>query len=193
MRGSRTAAPLFFFSILACSTPPAPVPSGPPPEWKLASASMATGDTFQGTANGGQISLRIQGHHASGPRANLDVGRGFVRGTGNSGRTIQVTIQENRSTGLVGSVPFSCIVDINPDGSAHVTGAMGAGNADYTLSPTMINGRIGVVVYQLNWNGERYQGQMVPGGTGFLQLPAVMATWSDVEAATLLSLMLMGA
>jgi hypothetical protein len=154
---------------------------------------MATGDTFRGNANGGQISLRIQDHRATGPSANLTVGRGVVRGTGNSGRTIQVTIQENRSTGLVGSVPFRCNVDINPDGSAHVTGTMGAGGADYTLSPTAINGRIGVVVYHLNWGGERYEGQMVPGGYGFLQLPAVMATWSDVEAATFLSLMLMGA
>ena len=193
MRVLRTTVPLVFFAVLACATPPAAVPSGPPPDWKLASASMATGDTLRGNANGGQISLRIQDNRATGPAANLSVGRGFVRGTGNSGRTIQVTIQETRSTGLVGSVPFSCIVETNPDGSAHVTGTMGAGGADYTLSPTAINGRIGVVVYHLNWNGERYEGQMVPGGYGFLQLPAVMATWSDVEAATFLSLVLMGA
>lgn len=193
MRVSRTTAPFLFVAVMACATASAPVPSGPPPDWKLASASMGTGDSLQGTANGGQISLRIQDDRATGPRANFTVGRGFVRGTGNSGRTIQVTIQENKSTGLVGGVPFSCIVEINPDGSAHVTGAMGAGGADYTLSPTAINGRIGVVVYHLNWNGERYEGQMVPGGYGFLQLPAVMATWSDVEAATFLSLVLMGA
>ena len=193
MRVSRIAAPAFLLALVGCATPSEPIPSGPPPDWKLASASMATGDNFQGNASGGQISVRIQGHHASGPRANLDVGRGFVRGTGNSGRTIQVTIQENKSTGQVGSVPFSCLVEINPDGSAHITGAMGAGNADFILSPKVINGRIGVVVYNLNWTGEKYEGQMMPGGFGFLQIPAVMATWSDVEAATFLSLMLMGA
>src|SRR5208283_1471669 len=133
------------------------------------------------------------GHSVTGPRANLDVGRGVIRGTGNSGRTVQVTIQENKATGLVGSVPFSCLVEINPDGSAHITGAMGAGNTDYVISPKAINGRIGVVVYNLNWTGEKYEGQMMPGSYGFLQIPAVMATWSDLEAATFLSLILMGA
>jgi hypothetical protein len=34
---------------------------------------------------------------------------------------------------------------------------------------------------------------MVPGGLGFLKLPAAMASWSDVEAATVVSLLLMGA
>lgn len=192
MRVSSVPASLLSLTILACASP-APVPSGPPPDWKLASASMAVGNNLQGTANGGQISLTVQGHSVTGPRANLDVGRGFIRGTGSSGRTVQVTIKENKSEGLVGSVPFSCIVDINPDGSAHVVGAMGLGNTDYILSPKAIQGRIGVVVYQLNWNGERYEGQMVPGGYGFLQLPAVMATWSDVEVATFVSLVLMGA
>jgi hypothetical protein len=192
MRVSHIAAQSLVLVTMACATP-APVPSGPPPDWKLASASMATGNNLQGTASGGQISITIQGHNASGPRANLDVGRGVIRGTGNSGRTVQVTMKENKSEGLVGSVPFSCIVDINPDGSAHITGAMGAGNADFILSPKAINGRIGIVAYQLSWTGEKYEGQMMPGGYGFLQLPAVMATWTDVEAATFLSLMLMGA
>jgi hypothetical protein len=192
MRVPAITAPSIFLTMLACATPE-PVPSGPPPDWKLASASMAVGDNLQGTANGSQISLRIQGHNVTGPRASLDVGRGVVRGTGNSGRTIQVTIKENKAEGLVGGIPFSCIVDTNPDGSAHIVGAMGAGNADYILSPKAINGRIGVVVYQLNWNGEKYEGQMVPGGYGFLQLPAVLATWSDVEVAAFLSLVLMGA
>ncbi len=191
MRVSRIAP--FFLAVTACATPPEPVPSGPPPNWKLASVSMSTGNNLQGTANGGQISLTILGHSVTGPRANLDVGRGVIRGTGNSGRTVQVTIQENKATGLVGSVPFSCLVEINPDGSAHITGAMGAGNTDYIISPKAIHGRIGVVTYNLTWTGEKYEGQMVPGAYGYLQIPAVMATWSDLEAATFLSLILMGA
>ena len=193
MRVSRIAAPAFLLALVGCATPSEPIPTGPPPDWKLASASMATGNNLQGTANGGQISLTIVGHSATGPRANLDVGRGVVRGTGNSGRTVQVTMKDSKAEGLVGSVPFSCLVDINPDGSAHMTGAMGVGNTDFILSPKGINGRIGVVVYNLTWTGEKYEGQMMPGGYGYLQLPAVMATWSDVEVATFVSLMLMGA
>jgi hypothetical protein len=194
MRVLGIAVPTLCLAVLACSTPQ-PVPSGPPPDWKLASASMATGDRLQGTggANGGQISLTISGHNITGPVASLYSSPTKIRGTGNSGRSVDVSINGNKSTGLVGNIPFSCIVDIQPDGSAHITGAMGVGNTDYIISPKAINGRVGVITYNLNWTGEKYEGQMMPGGYGYLQLPAVMATWGDVEAATALSLILMGA
>jgi hypothetical protein len=181
--------------VLGCATPSAPTPSGPPPDWKLASASVAVGNNFQGTGGngGGQISLTMSGHSINGPVASLYSSSTKVRGTGNSGRSVDVTIVGNKANGLVGSIPFSCIVEIQPDGSAHITGAMGVGNTDYVISPKAINGRVGVVTYNLAWNGEKYEGQMVPGGYGYLQLPVVMATWGDVEAATVLSLILMGA
>ena len=193
MRVSHLVAPLSCFALLACATPPPAMPAGPPPDWKLASASMSTGNDLQGVANGGQISNSISGRSLSGPVASLSVTGGHVRGTGNSGRTVDVGITGNKAEGQVGTTPFSAIVDINPDGSAHIVGAMGIGNSDWTLSPKVINGRIGAVTYNLQWNGNKYEGQMVPGGYGFLQLPAVMATWSDVEVATVLSLILMGA
>jgi len=180
--------------LSACATTTSePAVVGPPPVWKLASASMSTGNVIQGTASGGQISLKIEGHSATGPRASIQVSSGSIRGTGASGRTVQVTINGNGATGLVGGSPFSCNVDIQPDGSAHITGTMGTGSADYILSPSAINGRVGVVTYKLTWNGEKYEGTMVPGNYGYLQLPALLATWSDVEVATFLSLVLMGA
>jgi hypothetical protein len=195
MRISRVAAPLSCFALLACATPTAPVPSGPPPDWKLASASMATGNVFQGNANGGQLSLTIQGRSINGPVTSLDVSGGHIRGTGSSGRSIDVSFKANKGEGLVGTTPFSCIVDSNPDGSAHITGAMGAGNTDFILSPKVINGRIGIVTYNLAWNPDKaeYEGQMMPGGYGFLELPAVMASWGDTEAACTIALLLMGA
>jgi hypothetical protein len=195
MRISRVAAPLSCLAMLACATPSAPVPSGPPPDWKLASVSMATGNVFQGNANGGQLSLSIQGRSINGPVTSLNVSGGHIRGTGSSGRSIDVSFTGNKGQGLVGASLFSCIVDSNPDGSAHITGAMGAGNTDYILSPKAINGRIGIITYNLTWNPDKaeYEGQMMPGGYGFLEIPAVMAGWSDVEAACTISLILMGA
>jgi hypothetical protein len=195
MRHLMFASLLLCLVALACTTPSAPVPAGPPPEWKLASASVGTGNNLQGTGGngGGQISLTISGHSISGPTASLFSSSTKIRGKGNSGRSVDVTIVGNKATGLVGNIPFSCTVDLQPDGSAHITGAMGVGNTDYVLSPKAIDGRIGVVSYRLVWNGEKYEGQMVPGGYGYLQLPAVMATWGDVESATVLSLVLMGA
>jgi hypothetical protein len=195
MRASRVAAPLFCLVALACSTPPPPVPSGPPPDWKLASVSMSTGDQFQGTVSGGQLSLTIQGRSITGPVTSLDVSGGHVRGTGSSGRSIDVSFKGNKGEGLVGTSLFSCIVNPQPDGSAHITGAMGAGNTDFILSPREITGRIGIVSYQLNWNPakQQYEGQMMPGGYGFLDLPVSMARWTDVEASCTLALLLMGA
>jgi hypothetical protein len=195
MRASSFAAPLLGLTLVACATTSAPVPSGPPPDWKLASASMAAGSDFQGTVNGGQLSLHFGRRSISGPVTSLDVSGGHVRGTGSSGRSIDVSFKGNKGEGLVGTILFSCIVDVQPDGSAHITGAMGAGNTDYILSPAAINGRIGVVSYNLNWNPQKqqYEGQMEPGGYGFLQIPAEMATWTDTEAACTLSLLLMGA
>ena len=198
MRASRLAA-LSCLALLACATPasaPAPIapaPSATPAGWKLFSVSGSTGNTFQGTAAGGQLSLTIQGRSISGPVTSLDVTGGHVRGTGSSGKSIDVGIKGNQAEGLVGMTLFSCIVNINPDGSAHVVGAMNGGNTDFILSPTAINGRIGTVVYQLGWNGTQYEGPMVPGGLGFLKLPVTMTAWSDVEAATVLSLLLSGA
>jgi hypothetical protein len=196
MRASRVAAPLFCFALVACATTPsAPAPTAPPPNWKLATVSPSTGSQFQGTVNGGQLSLTISGRSISGPVTSLDVSGGHVRGTGSSGRSIDVSFKDNKAEGTVGSSPFSCIVTVEPDGSAHITGAMGAGNTDFILSPSQITGRIGVIKYQLAWDQptDKYQGQMEPGGYGFLQLPVSMSYWTDTEFACTLALLLMGA
>ena len=198
MRASRIPVALSCLAM-ACATPetppvaaPAPAPSVQPPNWKLFSVSPGTGNTLQATAGGGQLTALIQGRNVSGPVTNLDVTPGHVRGVGASGRSVDVGIKGNKAEGLVGMTLFSCVVDILPDGSAHITGVMGPGLTDYTLSPQTINGHIGVAVYQLSWNGSQYQGPMEPGGLGVVKLPAAMAGWSDVEAATVLSLLLMG-
>lgn len=191
MRFSQACVAFSCLGLLACATTTAPEPSGPPPDWKLASASMSTGNTLQATGpTGGQFTMLVDGHDLNGPTAHLFAGGGAIRGTGPSGKTVQVTVKGNRADGVVGNILFSCVVDLNPDGSAHVTGAMGAGNSDFIISPKQITGRIGGIVYNLTWTGSRYEGQMMPGGTAFLALPAVMATWSPVEVATLLSVLL---
>ncbi len=194
MRISHLAASLSCLGLLACATSQSAMPVGPPPNWTLASASMATGNDFQGNgALGGQVTDAIVGRSVNGPTASLDITPTHVRGTGNSGRSVDVTIKGNKAEGLVGTTPFSAIIEINPDGSAHIVGDMGIGNSDWTLSPKAINGRIGPAVYSLTWNGSKYEGQMVPGGYAYIQLPAVMATWSPAEVCTVLSLLLMGA
>jgi hypothetical protein len=187
---SRLGCALSLLLAVACATASAP-PSGPPPDWRLASASMSTGNTFQGVGGtGGQISAVVAGNDISSANINLAVGASYVRGQGNSG-SVNVTITGNRADGSVRGLPFSCIVETNPDGSVHVTGAMGRGNTDFILSPKEFVGRVGMITYSLTWNGTRYQGSTMPGGSAWMQLPAVMATWGDVQVATVLSILLL--
>ena len=86
MRASSFAAPLFCLTLVACATPSAPVPSGPPPDWKLASVSMATGNNFQGTASGGQLSLTISQRSINGPVTSLSVTGGHATARHDGGR-----------------------------------------------------------------------------------------------------------
>jgi hypothetical protein len=190
MRCLFAAAPLSFVVLAACATTET-APSGPPPEWRFASASMSIGNTLQGTGgSGGQVSVQIDGRNLTGPTTKLFVGGGAIRGTSNIGKTVQVTIQGEKAQGIVANSAFTCIVATNPDGSARVTGLMGARNTDFTISPKEINGRVSGVTYNLAWTGERYEGRMDPGGAAFLSLPAVMATWTNTEVACVLSILL---
>jgi hypothetical protein len=198
MRASRIPVALSCLAM-ACATPEAPpvaaaapAPAAQPANWKLFSVSPGTGNNLQATAGGGQLTVLIQGRNVSGPVTNLDVTAGHVRGTGTSGRSVDIGIKGNKAEGLVGMTLFSCVVDIRPDGSAHITGVMGPGLSDYVLSPLSINGHVGASVYQLSWTGTQYQGPTEPGGLGFIKLPLAMTAWTDVEAATVLSLLLMG-
>ncbi len=190
MRWSCLTAPLLCLTMLACATPEA-APSGPPPEWKLASASMSVGNNLQASGgNGGQLSLQIDNRNLTGPTIKLYVGGGAIRGTSGPGQAAQITIQGDSARGIVGSTPFTCNVNTNPDGSSHVTGTMGARATDFNISPKEISGRIAGLTYNLGWNGQRYEGRVDPGGAAYISLPAVMATWTNTEVVCLLSVLL---
>jgi len=194
MRLSRIATPLSCLFLLACAGASSEtVPAGPPPDWKLASVSASTGNQFQAVGgSGGQISVQITGHDLYGATLNLSAGKGYIRGQGASG-PVDVTITGNQARGSAKNTLFSCIVESNPAGGAHVTGAMGAGNTDFIISPKEISGRIGIITYALAWNGTRYEGSTMPGGNGWVMLPAAMAYWTDPEAACVIALLLFGA
>ena len=190
MRWSCIVTAPLCLTILACATAET-TPSGPPPDWKLASASMSVGNNLQATGgNGGQLSLLIDGRNLTGPTIKLYVGGGAIRGTSGPGQAAQITIDGDNARGVVGSTPFTCNVTTNPDGSAHVTGTMGARGTDFTISPKEISGRIAGLTYNLGWTGQRYDGRVDPGGAAYISFPAVMATWTNAEVVCLLSVLL---
>ena len=195
MRGSHLVALLPCVALLACATSMPVEPAGPPPVWKLASASVATGNDIRGTGNRGPISESIQGRSITGSRWDLVVTGGHLRGTGNTEEVIDISIGTDKAEGMVHAAPFSASIAIEPAGGAHVSGSLAGSNIDFTITPQAMNGRIGNAMYNLNWNPDKqqYEGQMTPGGNAFLKLPVVMATWSDAKVVTVVALLLIGA
>jgi len=191
MRSFCVAVPLSCLTMLACATTET-APSGPPPEWKLASSSASVGNTLQARGgSGGQISIRVDGRNLTGPSTKLFVGGGAIRGTSSPGTAVQVTISGDQARGVVGNAPFTCNVTTNPDGSARVTGTMGTRDTNFIISPAEINGRISGITYTLTWDGQRYSGRMDPGGgAAFISFPAAMAGWTNTEVACVLGIIL---
>jgi hypothetical protein len=180
--------------VLACATPSssptAAASVAAAADWKLASASVSQGTTFQASAPPNQVSVQISGSNISGADYNLAVGKDFVRGQGVGGTAISVTLSGNRADGSVGGKKFSVVLDPQADGSARVSGLMGAGMSDFTLSPAALTGRIGLITYSLAFNGTRYQGSITPGGTAYIAFPAAMAGWTDLQVVTVLGVLL---
>jgi hypothetical protein len=197
-----TPASIACLLAVGCSTPSATAPTGTtaataatvapgsPTDWKLASATLARGNNFQASAPPNQVSVLITGGNISGANFNLAVGKDFVRGQGTGAVPINVVISGNRADGSSGGKKFSLVLEPQADGSAHVTGLMGMGMSDFVLSPKALTGRIGMITYDLAWNGSRYQGIITPGGTAYIEFPAVMAGWSDIQTLTVLCLFL---
>ena len=67
---------------------------------------------------------------------------------------------------------------------------MGLGMSDFVLSPKGLTGRVGIITYSLAWTGSRYDGNITPGGNAYIEFPTVMASWSDIQAVTVLCLLL---
>jgi hypothetical protein len=151
---------------------------------------MSQGNNFQASAPPNQVSVQIVAGNIAGANFNLAVGKDFVRGQGRGTTAISVTISGNRADGSVGGKKFSVVLEPQADGSAHVTGLMGAGMSDFVLSPKGLTGRIGMITYSLAWTGSRYEGIITPGGSAYIEFPAVMASWSDIQVVTVLGVLL---
>jgi hypothetical protein len=190
MRGFSVAAVLSWIVTLGCATPET-IPIGPAPDWKLASASTSVGNDLQGGGGVGRaFSVQVDNRNVTGPRTKLYVGGGTIQGTSDNGNSVQLSVQGDKAQGLVGGAPFTCVVDTNPDGSAHVTGTMGGRSTDFNISRKQLNGRIAGFTYNLTWAGDRYENRMDPGGFAYVSLPAVLPTWTNTEVACVLSVLL---
>jgi hypothetical protein len=173
--------------VLGCATSQT-IPSEASPNMGLASFSKSSGDSLQGTR--GTVAT-VDNRTVTGPNTRLYVGGGGIRGTLKFGTPVQITVLGDEAQGVIGSAPFTCTVTPKGDGSAHVTaGTVGVRDTDFDISPTQVRGRIAGVIYNMSWNGDRYENRTDRGEFTSLSLPAVMSTWTNTEVACVLSLVL---
>jgi hypothetical protein len=190
MRLTRLVLPLVPALSLACAS----LPSSPPPTtWAFASATPSAGKELRMYAQGKYIQVSIEGEDIYGPNFSLKHGPNYIRGTGAAASVIDVQLQGTHAVGSVRSAPFT--VDLKPDGTGitQVTGLFAGVISEFKISPALFNGYVGTCSYEFNWTGSRYEGKVSCGGSiaqGSLELPAAMASWSDLEVATLLGIVL---
>jgi hypothetical protein len=181
--------PLVPALVLGCAgLPSAP----PPPAWAFASATPSAGAELRMRSENQYIQVTIDGENIYGPNFNLKHAGSYIRGTGPANTVVDVQLLGTHAVGNVKNAPLT--VDLKPqgDGVTQVTGLFGGSSSDFKISPGIFNGKLGSCSYEYNWTGSRYEGKVSCGTIqqGSLELPVAMASWTDLEVATLLAILL---
>jgi hypothetical protein len=178
--------------LLGCaSAPPATVA---PPVWAFASASPGSGKELRLRSETRYIQVSIEGDTIFGPTWNLKHGGTYIRGTGGAHQAVQITLRGTHAEGNANNAPLT--VDLKPqdNGATQVTGLFGGIISDFTISPTSFQGKLGPCSYDLAFKDGRYEGMGNCGGRTVngvsLQLPVAMASWTDLEVAVVLAIVL---
>ncbi len=175
--------------FVACAHTPRP--SEPRPSGGV--ASVSTPDTFEIGGNGHNWAVKVSEDQIFGLEPDL----GLARSEGEiSGRALKVPMvvgfHGDQGAGVYRGAPFELVVARTPTGLG-VTGIFAGTVSDFELSTARITGQVGICAYDLRWNGKVYLGYRGCGAKVepiSVSLPATMATWSDVEVAGALGLLL---
>ena len=199
--------------LLALGCAGAPPPAVPPPVWAFASASPAAGKALQMRSGTRYIQVSIDGDSIFGPVWNLSHGDTYIRGFGANHQGVQITLKGTHAEGNLLNAPLT--VDLKPgeNGVTNVTGLFGGGTiSNFNISPTIFQGSLGTCSYDLKFNGTRYEGMSSCSGAitpqapvnspaalsagaitpTSLDLPAAMASWTDLEVAVVLAIVIGG-
>jgi len=192
MRLHPVAVPLLLALGVGCAE--APPPAGPPPVWAFASATPAAGKEIRMRSGTRYIQVSIDGDSIFGPVWNLKHGGTYIRGFGAGHEAVQITLKGTHAEGNLLNAPLT--VDLKPaeNGVTQVTGLFGGGViSDFSISPGIFKGKLGRCSYDLKFNGTRYEGMSSCNGDitpTSLDLPAAMASWTDLESAVVLAIVL---
>ena len=141
------------------------------------------------------IQVSIDGDSIFGPNWSLKHGGTYIRGFGVGQLAVQITLKGTHAEGNVLNAPLT--VDLKPAeaGVTQVTGLFGGGHlSDFKISPSIFQGKLGPCSYDLKYTGARYEGMSNCNGGNItptsLDLPVAMASWTDLEVATVLAIVL---
>lgn len=169
----------------------APEATAPAPDWGIARAS--TTDTFEIGGQADHWGVRVTDDQILGIQPDFALARtdGEIRGRAR-GVPVVVGFHEDEGAGVYRGAPFQVKVERTPAG-LRVNGLFGGAISDFELSADRINGRIGTCGWDVRWNGTVYSGSRGCGSRIepiSVSLPATMASWSDVEVAGALGLLM---
>ena len=202
-------ASLSLLVLLGCAgTPP---PAGPPPVWAFASATPSAGKEIRMRSGERYIQVSIDGDSIFGPVWNLSHGGTFIRGFGAQHQGVQITLKGTHAEGILLDAPLTADLKPGENGATNVTGLFGGGTiSNFNISPSIFQGNLGTCSYDLKFNGTRYEGMSSCSGAitpqtptssqlaqsagnitnTSLELPAAMATWTDLEVAVVLAIVI---
>jgi hypothetical protein len=160
------------------------------PGWKLLSATPDIDSIeFQTTDNLNRATVTDSG--ARGPFIDLKRGPGRIQGTVRVDLPVDL---QRKGNGIVGRFAGDAYdLTLMPDGKeTRVIGLIHGQPTTFWLSPQKIRGTVGECRFDFVWGAGRYTGSRTCGPLGqesvSLLVPAALATWSDPEAAALLTM-----
>lgn len=178
-----------FLTAIGCAH--APVATSPAPDWGIARAS--TEDTFEIGGQADHWGVRVTEDEILGVQPDFALSRtdGEIRGRA-VGVPVVVGFHDDEGAGVYRGAPFQVRIDHTPNGLL-VNGIFGGAISTFELSTERINGRVGSCGYDVRWNGTFYSGSRGCGSRIepiSVSLPATMASWSDIEVAGALGILL---
>jgi hypothetical protein len=193
MRLHRFAVPSLVLLGLGLGCAGAPPPQGPAPAWAFASASPSSGKEIQMRSGDRYVQVSIDGTSIFGANWSLTHGGTFIRGFGAGQTAVQITLKGTHAEGNALNAPLT--VDLKPpeNGVTEVSGLFSGIISSFKISPEIFQGKLGPCSYDLKFDGTQYAGMSSCAGSitrTSLKLPVAMATWTDLEVAVVLAIIL---
>jgi hypothetical protein len=193
MRLHRLAVPSLVLLGLGLGCAGAPPAQVAPPVWAFASASPSSGKELVMKSGDRYIQVSIDGDSIYGPNWSLKHGGTYIRGFGAGQKVVQITLKGTHAEGNALNNPLTVDMKQPENGVTDVSGLFAGSISQFKVSPEIFQGKLGPCSYDLKFDGTEYVGMSSCQGNitrTTLKFPVTMASWTDLEVATVLAIVL---